>query len=207
MNVISNNCCGGMFYKMTHRQYNNPFIWMVCPYDSIYRMLTRFTSINWANIKLNESTMKPNTYVLTVDNQVDIHYVHYMFNPNATTLITRSNSDTPICEWHSHREYCRIWEYIIDRYRSRVRRMIDCGKEPVFLLRDEDYAQHVNGYSMKDLSESDSKYKRFIITTDKTCNRNDTVVKTIHPDKIERPYLTVSKYLSTFNSFMQGVYD
>ncbi len=207
MNVISNNCCGGMYYKMTNQQYTNPFIWMVCPYDSIYRMLTNFTDINWANVRLTESTFKPNTYILTVDNQVDIHYVHYVFNPLASKMITLSNETTPICEWHSHREYCRIWEYIIERYMSRVRRMVEDGTEPVFLLRDEEYARQVSRHSMKDLNDSDSKYKRFIITTDQTCNRNDGVVNTVHPDKIDDPYTTVSKHITTFNQFMQGIYD
>lgn len=193
-----------MFYRLSGMQYTNPFIWMVCPYDSIYNMLTNFHEINWGNIHLTESMMKPNTFILNVDNQVDIHYVHYIFNPLAKTMITASNEHTPISEWHSHREYCRIWEYIIDRYLSRVRRMIANKEEPIFLLRDEDYAKSLSKRTMHDLCDVECKYKRYIITMDCQCNRTDSIVTTVHPMNIELPYATVSKYLPNILQFIHG---
>ena len=86
MNVISNNCCGGWFYRLHHHQFNNPFIWMVASYETIYNTMMHFYDINWANINLTESNLRRNTFIITVDNIIELHYVHYIYSPDYNEL-------------------------------------------------------------------------------------------------------------------------
>lgn len=81
--------------------------------------------------------------------------------------------------------------------------MKQCNEEPVFLLRDEVYA--ANNYStktMKDVANNTSKYKRIIITRDKSITRNDDVCKTIHIDKLDTLEHTVQTYIAEITSFL-----
>lgn len=87
MLVISNNCCGGRFYQQTNMKFNNPFIWMICPYDSIIYIMNNFDKIDWFNYEFEKSKLKENTFIIKVENNIEIHYVHYKFDPNANSII------------------------------------------------------------------------------------------------------------------------
>ena len=94
MLVISNNCCGGRLYQQTNQQFNNPFIWMVCPYDSLYYVMENFYKINWFDYMIEKSKIKPNTYVIVIEDKIELHFVHYFFDSNADTIIQQKKFDT-----------------------------------------------------------------------------------------------------------------
>jgi len=194
MLVISNNCCGGRFYNRHNLEFNNPFIWMVCPNDSIMYVMNNFNKINWFNYDFEKSTLKKNTYIIKVENVIELHYVHYNFDSKATKLYT--NKDT------NEVYYCRIWEYINQKYLDRVQRMLECKDKPIFLIRDEAYANSNSKYSIKDIAYNNSDYKRIIITKDKSVTRNDELCKTILVNKIELPLTTINKYYNSIISFI-----
>lgn len=55
MNIISNNCLGGFFYKFNNIQFNNPFIWSAILTDSMYYLIKNYDTINFNNFELTKS--------------------------------------------------------------------------------------------------------------------------------------------------------
>ena len=200
MLVISNNCCGGRLYQQTNTKFNNPFTWMVAPYDSIYYTMMNFDKINWNNIDFQKSKLRPNTFIIKVDNHIDLHYVHYKFDPNAKSIIQEKKFDAEE-HWTGDVLYCKIWEFIYQKYEERTQRMLSLNEEPCFLIRDESFANSNSKHSIKDIAYCNSPYKRIIITTNKSITRNDDICKTIHVPKIEMPEPTVRHNLKTIKEF------
>lgn len=132
MLVIGNNCCGSMLYRMCKCQFNSPFTWAIVPYDSIINMMSNLYEINWHKIKLQPSYIWENTYEILVDNLIHIHYLHYKFNPKAIKPQAIHIKNSIKDEWNGNIEFCRIWEYVVDKYLDRVNRMCHSGEEPVF---------------------------------------------------------------------------
>ena len=78
--IISNNCCGSNYYRKKNIEYNNPFIWMVVPQNSIKILLTEFDKIDWYNIDMNKSTIRKNTFIIIVDNKIELHLTQNKMN-------------------------------------------------------------------------------------------------------------------------------
>ena len=200
MLVFSNNCCGGRLYQKTNTIFNNPFIWMVCPYDSIVYTMNDLCSINWMKFSLKPSSLRANTFILTVDDKIELHYIHYKFDPTAIHITQESKFDTEE-QWTGDVYYNKIWEFVVNKYVSRVKRMTQVNELPCFLIRDESYGNTGSVNTIKDIAYNDSIYKRIIITKDMSVNRNDEICKTIHPSDIEMPEPTVRRYLNTIKDF------
>ncbi len=81
MNVISTNCAGSYIMTSCSEPLGNPFLWVFTSYKSIDILLSQFNELNFANISLTESHRWKGTYTLTIDDVVDIYYIHYHFNP------------------------------------------------------------------------------------------------------------------------------
>ena len=47
MNLISNNCLGGHYYKKSGLLYNNPFIWMAISFDDFLLLYEKYNTINF----------------------------------------------------------------------------------------------------------------------------------------------------------------
>jgi hypothetical protein len=201
MLVIGNNCCGGMFYRLHKIPFNNPFTWAVCPYRGIKYIMEHLYDINWANISLSKSKIRKNTFVITVDNKFPIHYVHYKFNPAfnvETVIVHNSNKDD---DWSSDVASNHIWEYVVNKYIERTKRMINANEQPVFLLHDETYDNANYNVSLKDLAYHHSPYKRIVITADKTITRNDDICKTILTSTRNYPKPSVRAHFDTITDF------
>ncbi len=124
MNVISTNCAGSYIMTSGSEPLGNPFSWAFTPYKSIDILLSQFNELNFANISLTESHRWKGTYTLTIDDVVDIYYIHYHFNP-LRDIPYKENNDISMCN---------IWEYIIDKYIIRTKRMMKNGEQPSFLI-------------------------------------------------------------------------
>lgn len=197
MNVISNNCCGGWLYKNNHVEYGNPFMWSITQYNSIMYLLTHFYDINWANIKFSESPLRHNTYQIIVDGQVAIHYIHCLFNKiqKQPTKVFRANIGNDI-------DYCQIWEYVYEKYMSRVKRMIANGKEPVFLLSTNVSNCHRDEYQINKLLEIPTPFKRIVITTiPNIASYNDNNL-VIYTNEYTSNNSVITQYLPLINDFI-----
>jgi len=124
MNVISTNCAGSYIMTSGNEPLGNPFTWAFTPYKSIRCLLENFYEINFGKVNLTESTRWIGTYTLTIDDIIDIYYIHYHFNP-LREVPHKENNDISMCN---------IWEYIINKYISRTKRMIASGERPSFLI-------------------------------------------------------------------------
>jgi len=192
MFIISNNCAGGWCYRLTNQKYNNPFMWMICPYDSIMYMLHNFYEIDWGKFELHSSPLKHNTFYILVDKHVELHYVHYVFNPSVTTLVNNHKADAPIQE--NEIEYCRIWEYIVETYIKRVSRMVRLTEPPTFLLYEYGASPRTH-ISLSEIVNTDSQYKRTIITS-KPLQTTNPQVRVICIPHCTNPMNMVSDNLS-----------
>lgn len=201
-NVIGNNCVGAYWYSLNGYQFNNPFIWMLLPYDSLYHCLHKFNTINWNNFRITESTWYKNTYIITVDNTVHIHYIHYKLNPYATTIRVNRQGAAEESGWNGNVEYAKIWQYVVDKYKERTLRMCKNAVNPVFLIREEPLLNNNANYSLKDIAYSESEYKRIIITQNTSIARNDDMVKVIHIKSFQMPYDAVYNHLAEINEYV-----
>jgi hypothetical protein len=200
MFVISNNCCGGRLYQQTNNKFNNPFIWMISSYDSIYEVLNNFKNINWFNYEMDKSKIKPNTFIIRIDNKIEINYVHYIFDPTATQIIQKKKYDIEE-HWTGDICYNKIWEFVNEKYIERTKRMLSLKEEPCFLIREETLGNSNIKYNLNDIANCNSQYKRIIITKNKNIKRNDNFCKTILVNRIENPEPTVKNNLKIIKEF------
>ena len=201
MFVIANNCCGGRLYQETNTQFNNPFIWMVLPYDSVMYIMKNFNKINWYNYEFEKSKLRANTFIIKIENNIEIHYVHYIFSEKDSIIRQEKNHSDKEEQWSGEVFYNKIWEYINEKYLNRTERMLKTNENPCFLIKDEPYANKNSKYDIKDITYCDCPFKRIIITQNKSINRNDEICKTIHISKIEDPLPTIKHNINTIKEF------
>ena len=128
MNLIGNCCISNFMENMLGLGRTNPFAWADVDFGSVYNMVTGWDRIDWGSFNLKKV---PHPYFkgesefwLTVDGKVTIRYVHYL-------LDSRYAKPTKVGENVRH---ARIWEYIVDKYTERVRKMIATQERPAFIL-------------------------------------------------------------------------
>ena len=132
MNIISNNCIGGYFYREINENFKNPFIWCVIRPNSMYNLITQYENIDFNNIEIKKDDFYHNNkpmdcFKIIIDNKVVVHYTHHHFS-------ALHNSPTKI---HCDIFYNKIWELVYNNYIKRITRMT---KDPIFLLLDgKDY--------------------------------------------------------------------
>lgn len=123
MNIICNSCVGGHLYKRClNKPFSTPFIWNLIDFDSMLYMVKNFHTINWLDYELVKDDKW--NFSIIVEGNAKIQYIHYKFDPKATTLY-RKGVDV---------YYCSIWEYIVNRYEDRVARMVSNVDQPIFIF-------------------------------------------------------------------------
>lgn len=161
MNIITNNCSGGYIYKDCIKcDFMNPFIWSSIDFDNFLKLVINYDTINFRNIKCelienNSNICKNKSLVpkLTIDNTIDIHYFHYIYNDKYQTP-TKIEGYT-MCN--------DIIEYTIDCYIRRLEKMKD---DPIFVWD----VTRCNWYNpnkidpIKAFKEIESKYKIIIFS-------------------------------------------
>ena len=197
MNEISNNCCGGWLYTHNNSEYTNPFMWSIIQYDSIIYLLQHFCDINWSNITISKSPLRNNTYQIIVDKHVAIHYIHCLFNPEKTipTKVFRQNVGNDI-------DYCYIWEYICNKYITRVKRMISVGENPIFLLVPNNGNCNWNEAQINNLMNIHTNFKRILITQNNNIKSNNTNNMILHTTEYPSHSKIILNNLSKLNQFI-----
>lgn len=119
MNIIGNSCVSAFISKYClHQEYNNPFCWCKISFPSMFNLIAHYDTINFHNVSF---TKHNNYYIATIDNQVEVHYIHYIEdNSIDSTIFEKSNVKSP-----------NILEYVQDKYFLRLKKMTET---PVFLL-------------------------------------------------------------------------
>ena len=125
-------------------------------FNSFYNLLTGYDNINWEDIELSHRphpyTKGQEVFELTIDGKVKLTFIHMVYDPRATQPIV-NGSDV---------RYCKIWEYIVQKYQERVKTMLENSKPPMFVLEWEhiDYRET----EFEKLLKTDLKYKVVVIT-------------------------------------------
>ena len=148
MNVISTNCAGSYIMTSGQQPLGNPFAWAFVPYKAINILLHDFNSINFLNFDISDSTRWKGTYTLTVDGIVEIYYIHYHFNPECVTPKIKNNDIA----------MRNIKEYIINKYLSRTKRMIENKEPPAFLILQNNSCGTTEEFIELYNNHPDSKY-------------------------------------------------
>lgn len=204
MMVISNNCIGGYYYNHMNMQYNNPFIWSCLTYDSIYYLLQNYKNINWYDYSIRKSDIIKDTFILNIQNNIDIHYVHYKFDANATTLQKDKTFDkTKYDFWMGDIKYYKILDFINEKYLTRVNRLIKELGDPIFLIVDNNNFSDIRAKtnSIVDILNSQDMYKKIIITMNPTLHSTSNC-KIIYDNVCTHPDILLKRHLTTINEFL-----
>lgn len=123
MNLISNTCLGAFIQRdWLKQQYKNPFCWNVIDFKSMQYLITNFEAINYDNFEIQKD--KNWNFSIIIDNAVQIQYVHYKFKPECK-IITTHGVDV---YWN------KIWQYIVEKYEERTKRMLESNNKPLFII-------------------------------------------------------------------------
>lgn len=175
MNLIGNCCISNYIEQKAGQGRANPFTWINLDFNSLYYLMTNWETINWNNYELSKEPHRYNKgqeqFIITIDNNIKLEYVHFLFD---------KNHKIPNIVGHDVR-YCKIWEYIVQKYEERLKRMLGRKEPPVFITEWEhmDYDEA----AFWKIEKEDLKYKLVVITYNKnlkTDNKNILVIYDPH---------------------------
>ena len=123
MNLIGNTCVASFITtKCLNEQLSNPFTYAVLDFDSAYNLVKDYDNISWMEYELVKDE-NWNFYII-IENKIKIWYGHYKFDKNANGIIVKKN------DVFSN----KIWEYIVDKYETRVKRMLENKNPPIIII-------------------------------------------------------------------------
>jgi uncharacterized protein (DUF1919 family) len=160
-NIISHNCVGAEIYKEKGWRYRNPFMWCVIPPDDFYYLYSHYYQIDFSNIELEK---EGKFYKIVVDGKINVYYVHYKYNKNAT--VPKKQNEVDIV-------YDKIEEYIVEKYNVRLSRMF--GK-PFFVVTDREYITNKQwNFTKKDIENYLDKDDCIVAVYDRNIKGNNVV--------------------------------
>ncbi len=164
MNIIANSCVGAFLTRdYLKEEFSNPFVWSYIDNKSFYNLIKNYDNINWFNYEL----IKDNNwnFSIIIDKQIKVDYPHYKFDINATKL-TYFDEDKQNRNVYSN----KIWEYIIEKYEERTKRMLNKNEKPLFLLATcydfniKDYNHHYDIEWINNIDLLETKYKVILVS-------------------------------------------
>ena len=185
MNIICNSCVGGFIYKNELKcSFKTPFIWNIIDFNSMYYMTKNYDQINFENYELTKD--KNWNFSLIIDKKIKIQYVHYKFNAKCNKPITK----------YIDVYYNKIWEFIVNKYESRLARMKAENSKPIFIFANWfDKPETILSYSQLKLL-NDLNKDNIIVAVDKIYPEFTNLKQIIreHNKKIWNPGLAKKIY-------------
>lgn len=185
MNIISNSCVGAFLTRdYLKEEFSNPFIWSYIDNKSFYNLIKNYDNINWFNYEL----VKDNNwnFSIIIDKQIKVDYPHYKFDKNANEL-TYFDEDNQNRNVYSN----KIWEYIIEKYEERTRRMLTKNEKPLFLLATcydfniKDYNHHYDIDWINNIDLLETKYRVILVSKHFKFNNKLCYIYKYSKDNIE----------------------
>jgi len=190
MNIICNSCLGARLYQLNKMEYQNPFMWNIITSDDIIKLIKNYDKLNFKNFDLLKSDYYNRTefyrkqfknelkqpmfiFKIRIDNQIDLHYIHYRFNVNEKNTIVK---DVNV-------ESNKIWEYVVEKYNSRLKRMLNNNENPKFVITalESDYTLN----KQEEIANIETNYKIIMLCDNpekiQTNNSNILIKKIIRP--------------------------
>lgn len=186
MNLVGNSCIASWITnRILKCEFSNPFTWCIMDFDSSYNSVKYWDDLDFTNYELVKDQNW--NFSIIIDKNVKIQYVHYKFNP-------KYNKPTKIGD---DIFYNKIWEYIIEKYDSRVNRMLKYKENPVFFFACAKSADNKrSNFSLeqqKKLVELNSKYK-IILSFDQMI-KDDRIVTLEQNKNYKGNTLEMAKFL------------
>lgn len=123
MNLVGNSCIASWITnRILKNEFSNPFTWCIMDFESSYNLVKYWDEIDFTKYELVKDDNW--NFSIIIDNKVKIQYVHYKFSPKYSKP-TKVGEDI---------FYNKIWEYITDKYNSRVNRMLKNKEDPIFIF-------------------------------------------------------------------------
>lgn len=155
MNLVTNTCFGGHYYRRLGVEFKNPFIWTRFTSGDFLTLVKNYDTLNFRNITSSRladerTTSKFKIAYMTIDNSFEIEFVHYRQDVKASKPYVKeidSYSSDPVA-------------YAKEKYLKRLERMTD---EPIFIF----HYHKVIPLAFEDVCEFftfDCPYRRYIVT-------------------------------------------
>lgn len=127
MILIGNNCSSGFTYRKLNKEYNHPFIWSCMDATNMLKLIDEFDSINWFNVSIHPAYKPGNMLTLIIDKKIYVDYPHIKLDAaaNVPYIANTPSGNDVMCN--------SPWEYCINKYIARVKRMLT-SKEPIEFL-------------------------------------------------------------------------
>lgn len=205
MNLICNSCLGARLYQLNKLEYKNPFMWNIITANDMITLIKNYKNINFNNYELMKSDYYSRTefyrnqfknelkrslfiFKIRIDNQIDLHYVHYRFNAKESKTVIK---DVNV-------ESNKIWEYVVEKYISRVKRMLSDNEAPKFVITalESDYTLE----KQQEIANLNTNYKIVMLCDNpekiKVSNQNILI------EKLIRPIGTCKNLAETYNELI-----
>ncbi len=124
MNIISNNCLGGFIYKdFLQIKYENPFIFSLMDYDDFLYLLENYETIDFENFELIKESEKFENFGIIIEGKIKVRFIHSKFDKECKIPTIKVFHDEKTMRTVTDIYYNKIWEYIVEKYLSRIKRM------------------------------------------------------------------------------------
>lgn len=142
MNIITNNCLGGFIYRdILKTEYQNPFIWTGIEIEKFIDFVDNFDKIDFTNVMIEkEGEGLKNNFFTVIDDKYKFRNGHIVFNKNDN--VPRIMNDSKHLDWVNV-YYNRPWEYILEKYNKRVKRM-DNNIIVAIYAKDNEFTDQLN---------------------------------------------------------------
>jgi len=174
MNLIANNCVNSDIYKdILKCNFQNPFCWQIMDDESMFNLINEYKRINFNSYEL----IKDNgwNFSIIIDGKIKVDYVHYRF----------SETDTELRIVGSDVFYNKIWEYIVEKYEKRTKRLYQTNEEPIFIIGSTYKNKFCDLKTIKKMLYLNTNYKIiFVIHNDVTIDFNLPENFIIHKTKL-----------------------
>lgn len=132
MKLICNNCYTGFLQKKLNMRYETPFVWNRIMPDSYIQLIENYDTMNFTNIKMFNcgdrftefrNNEDKSAFGMDIDNIITVYWWHYRYDANAKEPIINPPNVY----------YCKNYEYTLNKYITRLQRMLSTNHEPIFV--------------------------------------------------------------------------
>ena len=196
MNIISNTCVGAALQRDCIKQeYENPFCWCTVDFNSMYYLIENFEKINFNNFELikNEKWR----FSIRIENKIQINFPHYKLGKTDKTF-RRHGEDI---------FYYKMWEYVVQKYEERLKRMKTLKNEPIFVIATIHKCQTYTNEQIRKICELCSKkhYKFIVSNNNIDLSKDFPTVKFIKTKFTERDFNNVGFAKSIYPEIEQFI--
>ena len=178
--IISNSCVGSRIYQRKGEQFNHPLIWARILRDDVFSMIDNWGKIDFSDFELVNPVEEYPIFGIRINKKFTVYYPHYVKDEHYDTPTRMTNTECGL-----DIRYSKIEEYIVDKYKERLKRMNI--KDTLFVFNQSARTQFDTFDSLLTLQKKliKHKFKSVIITNIaklRNYNTNDNKIIIIKTD-------------------------